>query len=389
MAQDHQAKTHPLSGKHIIVAGAGIAGLSFARALSRIWPVEVEPPRVTLYEKREKAVSPEREGYSMSIRSDPLSGGMQALQKLGLLNETLGASITGQHGGRGSMFLWDVNWKPILKFNQPAKPPDGLPANAMRIARYVLRQRLIDGLPSECTAHWGVGVDSASKLEDGRMKVVLSDGSVEACDLLIAADGANSKVRMSLRPHYTLQYAGTYLKGARLLLPVWIAVAAVSGNSLCLAIVDTLETLTNIYTLLITGAASISANSKFPDGLPDIIKEDHGMILGGGGASLFVSPIDHRSAVWSVSYLKPEPRDPIRGWEAQEMKDDILVEARERGKAFPEPFGQLVEASDPGTLMVFNAMDKPPVKHSEMPDIHVVFIGDSNHAGKYCFGCST
>jgi 2-polyprenyl-6-methoxyphenol hydroxylase-like FAD-dependent oxidoreductase len=335
MAQENKSEPHWLSGKHIIVAGGGIAGLAFVRFLDRTWPVDVERPRVTLYEKREQKVSPEREGYSMSIRSDAMSGGMQALQKLCLLNETLAASVTGRNGGRGSMYLWDVNWQPILKFKQPATPPDGLPANSMRIARYILRQHLIDGLPSSCDAHWNISCESAEQLDDGKMRVTLSDGSTTDCDFLVAADGANSKIRASVRPSDKLQFAG---------------------------------------------AVSISANAKFPDGLPDLIKENHGMVLGGGGSTVFVSPIDEHSAIWSVSFREPKPREPLRGDEAIRAKDEILSEARERGKAFIEPFQTLMAAIDLKTLHVFNAMDKQPINHSELTNKSVVFVGDSNHA---------
>jgi 2-polyprenyl-6-methoxyphenol hydroxylase-like FAD-dependent oxidoreductase len=335
MAQENNGEPHWLSGKHILVAGGGIAGLAFVRFLDRTWPVDVERPRVTLYEKREQKVSPEREGYSMSIRSDAMSGGMQALQKLCLLNETLAASITGRNGGRGSMYLWDVDWQPILKFKQPATPPDGLPANSMRIARYILRQNLIDGLPSSCDAHWNISCESAEQLDDGKMRVTLSDGSTTDCDFLVAADGANSMIRASIRPSDKLQFAG---------------------------------------------AVSISANAKFPDGLPDLIKENHGMVLGGGGSTVFVSPIDEHSAIWSVSFREPKPREPLRGDESIRAKDEILSEARERGKAFIEPFRTLMAATDPKTLHVFNAMDKQPINHSELTNKSVVFVGDSNHA---------
>ena len=335
MAQTTIHDAHWLSGKHIVVAGGGIAGLSFVRSLDRTWPVDVEEPRISLYEKREQKVSPEREGYSMSIRSDPLSGGMQALQKLCLLNETLSASITGQHGGRGAMYLWNLDWTPILKFKQPATPPDSLPANGMRIARYVLRQHLIDGLPKSCNAHWNLSCESAENLDDGRVRVTLSNGSTTECDFLVAADGANSKMRAALRPEDVLQYAG---------------------------------------------AVSISGNASFSESLPDLIKEDHGMVLSGNGSSLFLSPIDEHRAVWSVSWLESQPRGPIRGDDAVQAKDEILGEAHERGKAFIEPFQTLLNATDPRTLQVFNAVDKQPINHSELASNAIVFIGDSNHA---------
>lgn len=335
MAQENHRTQHPLAGKHIIVAGAGIAGLSFARALERYWPGHVPKPRVTLYERREKVVSPDREGYSMSIRSDAMSGGMQALQKLGILDDVLAASITGQHGGAGSFNVWDVNWNPILQLKAPKTPPDALPAHAMRIARYVLRQHLIDALPDTIEAHWGLGCTSASALEDGRMRVTLTDGSTDDCDFLVAADGANSMLRVALRPKDTLSYAGV---------------------------------------------VSISATGRFPDGLPDPIKEDHGLVLGGDGTSLFASPVDDHSAVWSVSVLSETPRDPLHGKEVLDRKEEILEEARSKGKNFAQPCRKLIDTTDPATLMIFNAMDKQPIDHSEMAGIPMVFIGDSNHA---------
>ena len=112
---------------------------------------------------------------------------LQALQRLGILDEVLAASITGQHGGAGSFNVWDADWNPILRMKPPKTPPDSLPAPAMRIARYILRQHLIDALPESVQAHWGVGCTSAAVLEDGRMRVTLTDGSSSDCDLLVAA----------------------------------------------------------------------------------------------------------------------------------------------------------------------------------------------------------
>lgn len=335
MANTSSSTQHPLAGKHIIVAGGGIAGLAFARALDQFWPENVERPHITLFERRDKVVSRDKEGYSMSIRSDPMSGGMQALQKLSILDDLLAASITGQHGGAGSFNVWDANWNSILRFKAPKIPPDSLPAHAMRIARYVLRQGLIDALPETVEVHCGVGCTSASVLEDGGMRVVLTDGSERDCDLLVAADGANSAIRAAIRPDDTLNYAG---------------------------------------------AVAITATGRFPDGLPDVIKEDHGIVLGGDGASLFASPIDDYSAIWSVSTLEPTPRETLGSKYVQDHKHEILEEARLKSKAFSQPFGKLIDATDTTTLMVMKTMDKQPIDHTELAGLPVVFIGDANHA---------
>ena len=96
------------------------------------------------------------------------------------------------------------------------------------------------------------------------------------------------------------------------------------------------------------------------------------------GIAPFVSPIDGHSAVWSVSFREPNPREPIQGDDAVKAKDEILNEARERGKAFVEPFQTFVAHTDPKTLHIFNAMDKQPIDHSELTNKSVVFVGDSN-----------
>lgn len=331
-----QRTFHSLAGKHIIVAGAGIAGLAFIRALDRNWPLEVERPHITLYERDGQELSPEREGYSLGIRSDRVAGGLQALQRLGLLDETLQASTTGSRSREESVVIRDANWNTLLRKNQPKIPPDGLPRNDFRIARYALRQQLVLGMPQGVQVHWNSACTSASQLKNGKMQVVLSDESMDECDLLVVADGANSKLRNSLRPDDTLNFAG---------------------------------------------AVIISATARFPDGnVPERVKNEYGPVLSGEGTGLVVFPLDEKSCVWSITYRSPKPRTPMRGPAALKAKDEILDEARNRGRAFAEPFQQLVAAADPSTLTVFNAMDKPPVSHSRVTEKPVVFIGDSNHA---------
>lgn len=77
-----------------------------------------------------------------------------------------------------------------------------------------------------------------------------------------------------------------------------------------------------------------------------------------------------------------EPPPPLKQPLPREQASDVLEEALERGKLFTEPFQSLVRATDLSTVMVFNAMDKPPFPHTRenQKDMSVVFIGDSNHA---------
>jgi protoporphyrinogen oxidase len=44
-------RTHFVAGKTIVVAGAGISGLSFAIALRQRWPSSETPPKIIIYER--------------------------------------------------------------------------------------------------------------------------------------------------------------------------------------------------------------------------------------------------------------------------------------------------------------------------------------------------
>lgn len=332
---DSSPKHHFASAKTIVVAGAGMAGLSFVLALRQRWPSSEAPPKIIIYERDAEDGGVEREGYSLSIRSDGASQGMHALQKLGLLEETLRISISGIQESRGGFCLWDTNWAEILKVQQHTPP--GLPAASMRIARYLLRRTLIEALPESDTIHWATACTNAIGLPSGQVQVQLSDGRMQVCDFLIVADGANSKLRRAIRPDDNLHFAG---------------------------------------------AVCIGGNARLPNGVPKPVTEDWGLVLGGGGTGLFASPIDQKSAVWSISYLAAEPRTTMKQPIPKEEADFLLQEALERGKLFAEPFESLVRATDLSTLMIFNAMDKQPFPHSEKNCNHmpVAFIGDSNHA---------
>jgi 2-polyprenyl-6-methoxyphenol hydroxylase-like FAD-dependent oxidoreductase len=207
----------------------------------------------------------------------------------------------------------------------------------IRIARYLLRRTLTEALSSQDTLHWATACTGAIQLPSGQVEVQLSNGQLQVCDFLVAADGANSRLRRALRPDDNLHFAG---------------------------------------------AVCITGNARFPDGVPKPVTMDWGLVLGGGGTSLFASPIDQQSAIWSVGYLAAEQRKTMKQPIPKDQIPDLLQESLDRGKCFTEPFETLVRATDPSTLMIFNAMDKQPFPHTEANrnNMPVIFIGDSNHA---------
>jgi len=267
----------------------------------------------------------------MSIKKE---SGLHALDRIGLLDAALSASTVGSNGIQQLPTIWANDWRPMLDFKDSPPTQDRIPASGIRIVRHVLRQILVDGLPSDTKVHWEKGCDSVDIVEGGKVRVNLSDGSSDECDLLIAADGVNSNVRSALLPDDVLNYAG---------------------------------------------AICWQGTSKFPSGKPGLLEKKWGINISGAGVAFLNFPVDDTTSPWALTYKSDQPRERIRGKEAVDRKQELLAEVQQRGKMFREPFGKFIEATDPETLQVFSAEQKLPIVHSQkLPEANVVFIGDAN-----------
>ncbi|KAK3639142.1 hypothetical protein LTR56_012691 [Elasticomyces elasticus] len=325
----------PLAGKKIVVAGAGIAGLAFVISIKTIWQREMGVcPDIILYERETGILG--RDGYSLSIRNDETSAGLRPLQEMQILDAIRENSITRKHVGRARHGLWSSNWRRLVEVRDTVTS-EKLPIERMRIPRTKLRRVLLDAAEKHVQIIWGVACTSVLDSSDGTVRIQLSNGHEDTCDFLVAADGANSKLRSSTRPSDGLTFAG----------PV-----------------------------------SISAVSRYKGSPPDPVDRDWGIIPSGQGVALFVAPMDEQSAHWSLSYIAEAPRKELRQPMSLIESKRLLKEARVLGAGLHERFLNLVDKSDPATVMVINAMDKQPFAHNARNGVPpgVVFIGDSNHA---------
>ncbi|KAF2262840.1 FAD/NAD(P)-binding domain-containing protein [Lojkania enalia] len=351
------APEHWLASKRIVISGAGISGLSFTLALHTLWQSvsSSPPPSLTLYERDPSAVPTGREGYSLSLRSDRPSAGIQALQKLGLLDKLLEVCVTSLGGpdskkskeeGQGGFIVWDKNFKRKLKMR--SKTPKGCPVAGMRIHRSALRKTLaeaVSALPG-VEIKWNTPITGAHNSASGAVEVELKDGGTTTCDLLIAADGSSSKIRTLLRPRDRLQFAGP---------------------------------------TCIFGTTSITMH---PSPSPAHTKE-FGTVISGKGPALFIAPIDQENIVWSLSFYEDDPSMPKKQPLTHEECNAILAEAKQKGKVFGLKFEEMVDGTEERSVAKFNARDKEGFTHS-MHYIQeakfkglegmVVFLGDANHA---------
>nr|KAK5441296.1 hypothetical protein LTR18_007140 [Exophiala xenobiotica] len=333
---------HFLASKRIIVAGGGIAGTAFVSALIQQWDAsQQQRPEITVFERahsREMYLA--QDPYTLNLNGDNRDEGLVALQQLGLL-ESIRANAT---LNSGAIRVWSDKWKELASLHPQAHPD--LPAATMRITRQNLKRILIESVEkktNDVNWRWASTVTGAERLSNGQIRVtIVSDvegedntsTSTQDCDLLIAADGVDSRIRASLRPHdMKLEY---------------------------------------------TGATQIGGISHLPgDGLPAPIREDYGLQMSSGeGVCCIYTPFDDNTIGWALSTMGPE-REAKTDFTAEEFVA-LKNEALKTATMFQEPFRSVVEATDPATAFVRPAMEKQAFQHDARTR-GVVFIGDANH----------
>ncbi|UOX90247.1 FAD-dependent monooxygenase [Amycolatopsis sp. FBCC-B4732] len=156
----------------IAIVGAGLGGLALARVL------HVNGVEAVVYE-RESSREARGQGGMLDIHS-----GQRALREAGLIDEFFAIA----RGEGQDMRLLEPDGTLLLQEDTP----DDAPLLRPEVDRADLRDLLLDSLPAG-TVRWGHAYASAG---DG--VVHFTDGSSAEYDLLVGADGAQSRVRALL-----------------------------------------------------------------------------------------------------------------------------------------------------------------------------------------------
>ena len=167
------------SVRSVVIVGGGISGLCLAIGLARAG-IDVE------------VVEASEEGTIFGIGMALQAPALRALDSLGLLEVCIDAGFAHETGTQISVDGSPVGSQPI-----PRPLGESVPGQ-LGIQRKAFHRLLLEAAgQSGVSVRFGLTVISANHAGEA-VEVVLSDGSVRGCDLVVGADGAYSAMRKVL-----------------------------------------------------------------------------------------------------------------------------------------------------------------------------------------------
>ncbi len=167
--------------RHVMIIGGGIGGLALAHGLRRAGLP------VTVYERTHRRTD-WLQGYRIHINPAGAAALRACLDPAGW--QSFVDTVSAGDGGFG--FLTDQATE-LLEFR-----PEEIGGRHYGVSRLRLRETLLDGLDD--VLHPGMEFTHYERAGD-RVVAHFADGTTATGDLLIGADGANSRVRGQLLPH--------------------------------------------------------------------------------------------------------------------------------------------------------------------------------------------
>jgi 2-polyprenyl-6-methoxyphenol hydroxylase-like FAD-dependent oxidoreductase len=172
---------------HVMIAGGGLGGLCLAQGLKKAGL------SASVYE-RDRTRTDRLQGYRIHI--DP--NGRRALYEC-LPPELFEAFEATCGTGTSGFNILNHRLERLLHIDFSGIVPSDPLAQHRSVSRLTLRQVLLDGLDDQ--VHFDKKFERYEETPDGRVVAHFADGSSATGDVLVGAEGGNSKVRSQLLPH--------------------------------------------------------------------------------------------------------------------------------------------------------------------------------------------
>lgn len=327
---------------HVLIIGGGIGGLCLAQGLKKAGIA------VTVYE-RDRTRRDRLQGYRIHI--DP--AGSRALHQC-LPRENFDAFVaTCGKPGKGLRIMTDQLQE--LMFVEAESPQDPI-ARDRSASRITLRQVLLAGLDS--VVHFDKHFSRYEQGPDGRVTAHFEDGTSASGDLLVAADGVNSRVRQQFLPHAKL--VDTHVTGIAAKVNLSPAFERFEGANAILG--D-------------RGDGMFIARQEFqspPRMLPNGI--------GGNDGAASLHPgflFDNTQSYIFWAYITRREKYPIPIDDAL-APDALLDIVARRTAGWHAELRKLIQQSDPATIAVWNIRTSVPIEHWRTTNI--TLLGDAIHS---------
>lgn len=334
---------------HVLIIGAGTGGLCLAHGLRRAGI------RVSVYE-RDRTRTDGLHGYRVGISP----GGSRALSEC--LPPELYATFVATCARPPRYF--NILTERMSELFSLSVPPDDDPIDSEKsVSRMTLRQVLLTGL--EDVVHFDRKFARYEPNPDGTVTAVFEDGSTARGDLLVAADGAGSRVRKQYLPHARLAETGIVSIGAK------VPLTPETKRLLPPRVFEGV-TLVNAP----RGYGAILHVMEFPwdrEGLKPGIGDNDARLLAHWPGLLYDNTTDY--IMWGFWASRRWYRfDPAA---AGVSAEDRVRLAREMTAGWHPNWRTLLEASDLSTVIAINIRTSVPIP--AWPTSNVTLLGDAVH----------
>jgi salicylate hydroxylase len=330
------------------IVGGGIGGLALAQGLKKAGM------SVAVYE-RDRTPTDRLQGYRVHISPK----GSEALHSClpDALFEVFVATCS--VGNRGFRFLTE-KMEELLSIE--VRSGAGAIAQHRSASRITLRRVLLSGLDG--ILHFGKTFTAYEETADGPIVLHFADGSTAACDVLVGADGGNSRVRQQFLPHARRIDTGVVGIAAKAML------TEENRRRLPPRVLES------------TGMVMSPGRRGMFIGLHEFDENAPPVPTGGGEVGLVQPPVgallDNTTSYVFWAYGAPRA-DLERGRPLEQLAPpDLQRLVLDRIRNWHPDYSVLVCASDPSTFNVVSIKTSVPV--APWPSRRITLIGDAIHS---------